>query len=62
MKVYVLKEEDFERLFAAIDRDPRRGTKGGSSSLMSDAEQLAHDQAHRFFNYQIRNWIDEVKR
>lgn len=61
MKAYILKEEDFATLLAAIDRDPRHGYSGGSSGVMSKEEEQAHDTAHRFFNYQIRRWIDSVK-
>lgn len=62
MKCYLLKDEDFEELFSAIDRDPRWGTKGGSSDVMSKEEQEAHEKAHRFYNYQLRTWADKMKR
>lgn len=61
MKVFLLKESDFEKLLLMIDRDPRNGYTGGSSQVLSLDEERAHNEAHRFFNYQIRTWIDSVK-
>lgn len=61
MRVYLLKESDFERLLSEISRDPRHGVDGGSSVILLGAEQQAHDEAHRFYNYLIRKWIDGVK-
>ncbi len=61
MKVYLLKDVDFERLLAAIDRDPVHGLRGGSSTLLTDGEKEMHEKVHRFFNYHIRQWIDSVK-
>jgi hypothetical protein len=60
MKVYILKEEDFEALNMAISRDPRWGVSGGSGVMLSEEERKAHDEAHRFFNYQVRTWIQKV--
>lgn len=60
-KVYLLTEKDFEDLLARIDRDPKWGARGGSSGVLSEAERLAHEAAHRFYNYQLRSWIDGVK-
>ncbi len=60
MKVYVLKDEDFEKLFAEIDRDPKHGG-GGSSQVLTKEEQEAHDKAHRRFNYVVRKWASEVR-
>jgi hypothetical protein len=64
MKAYILSEADFERLLLMIDRDPKHGRDGGSSqSSVRDArEEQAHDQAHRFYNYQVRKWLDEVRK
>lgn len=61
MKIYLLKEEDFETLLAAIDRDPHHGERGGSSVAMSEIEDRAHAAAHRFYNYQVRRWLDRVR-
>ncbi len=61
MKAYILSDDDFEKLTAAIDRDPKHGYDGGSSVILNKEEQLAFDAAQRFFNYQIRKWIDKVK-
>jgi hypothetical protein len=62
MRVYVIKQDDLERLLAFVDRNPEYGQRGGSSQAMTDAERQAHDRAHSFFNFQIRRWIDEVTR
>ena len=58
MKVYVLKESDFEALRAAITVDPARKRSG---RMLTDQERIAHDEAHRFYNYQICNWITAMK-
>jgi hypothetical protein len=60
MRVYVVKQEDLDRLLAFIDRNPAHGARGGSSDVLTDTEQRAHEKAHRFFNYQIRIWIGEI--
>lgn len=62
MKVYLIKEGEIDALLALIDRDPKHGFGGGSSRVLSDVEQRAHDEAHRFFNFQVRNWIAEIKK
>lgn len=62
MKVYILKDSDFEHLLTSIDRDPRHGERGGSSQVLSTVEEGAHDDAHRFYNYQVRTWINLVQR
>jgi hypothetical protein len=61
MKVYLLKDSDFAALIAAIDRDPSHGVRGGSSAVLTEGQRRAHEEAHRFFNYQVRTWIDSVK-
>lgn len=62
MKAFILSESDFENLLADIDRDPRYGMKGGSSQTFTEEQRAAYEEAHRFFNYQIRSWIDKVKK
>lgn len=62
MKVYILKEQDFESLLALLDRDPEYGRSGGSSHPLTEKEREAHVQAHGFFNYQIRGWIAAMQR
>jgi hypothetical protein len=62
VKAYILAEADFEKLLANIDRDPRYGMLGGSSSTLTKEEQEAFTLAHKHFNYWIRSWIDEVKK
>jgi hypothetical protein len=62
MKAYILKQEDFEKLLSWIDRDPKHGYTGGSSQTFTKQEEEAFNTAHRFYNYQIRRWIDEVQK
>lgn len=62
MKVYLLHDSDFQALTAAIDRDPHWGTEGGSSQPLNPEEREAHERAHHFFNYQVRTWIEKMKR
>ena len=62
MRLYVLKQRDFDNLLARIDRDPQWGNEGGSSIAITDEVRRAHESAHRFFNYQLRTWIADVQR
>lgn len=64
MKQYVLTDADFERLLLRIDRDPKHGRDGGSSqaSVRDDNQKYIWDEVHRFYNYQLRKWIDEVQK
>lgn len=62
MKVYLLKDTDFQRLCDSIERDPSCGLTGGSSQVLSEEERQAHGTARRFFNYHVRVWIDSVKK
>ncbi len=61
-KVYILTEADFEKLMLKIDRDPKHGTRGGSSVMTAESDRRIYDEVHRFYNYQLRTWIDEVKK
>ena len=61
MRVFLLKEEDFENLLANLDRDARYGRAGGSSQVLSKEEAEALKEAHAFYNYQVRTWIEHVK-
>lgn len=62
MKAYILKEEDLQRLLLAIDRNPQHGQDGGSSRGTPTQQQLMiENEAHRFYNYQVRVWLDSVK-
>lgn len=62
MKIYLIKQEDLDRLMAFVDRAPEHGYGGGSSRVLSPVEQEAHGEAHSFFNLQIRRWITEVSK
>ena len=61
MKVYILKDSDLRRLLDNIDRNPEHGRDGGSSVIMDTQKRQAHKDAHRFYNYQVRVWIDSIK-
>lgn len=62
MKVYLIKEADLERLFLMVDRDPKRGAKGGSSAVFSKEQEEMFDEVCRFYNYQVRTWADQIKK
>jgi hypothetical protein len=59
--VYILTEADFDYLTTLLDRDPRHGDRGGSSTAPNKQEAQAYEEAHRFYNYQVRRWIGEMK-
>ncbi len=61
MKVFLLKDVDLERLLLMVDRNPAHGHDGGSSQTFNAEERKAHDEAHRFYNYQVRTWVNQVK-
>ena len=62
MKVYIIDDGDVKALLAAVDRDPSHGQAGGSSQSMSESERAVYDRAHRFYNYQVRTWLDKIQR
>ncbi len=62
MRVFLLKEEDFDRLRLTIDRNPEHGLNGGSSQVFSETEKEAQLEAHRFYNYQVVRWIESVRK
>ena len=64
MKAYILTEDDLSRLLLAIDRDPQHGRDGGSSdaSVNDRGNRQIYDDAHGFYNHQIRKWIDSIKK
>lgn len=62
MKVYILKEEDFEKLLIQLTRDPEHGMDGNSNDVWTPEEKRIHKKVFRFFNYQVRTWIDSVKK
>ncbi len=62
MKAYIITQADVDRLLTMIDRNPRHGAEGGSSVVLDKAEERAHHDAHRFYNYQVRRWVDEIGR
>lgn len=56
-KVYILNDEDFKKLLEKMEKDPRHEQAGN----LSEKERQDYEKAHRFYNYIIRRWIDEVK-
>ncbi len=64
MKVYIVTEEDLERLKTTIDRDPEHGHDGGGSqsSVNDPGKRMIYSEAHRFYNYQVHKWIGEIKK
>jgi hypothetical protein len=62
MKVYIIKDEDVDRLLDNLDRDPKYGARGGSSQVISKEQQLMFEEVHRFYNFQIRRWLDEIRK
>lgn len=61
MKIYLVTDEDIERLKTELARDPKHGYTGGSSTVLSDVERKAHEDAHRFYWYHVCRWIDKIK-
>jgi hypothetical protein len=63
MKVYMLTQADIDRLLLMVDRDPKHGHQGGSSQaqVRDPQNERAHDEAHSFYAYQVRSWVDSVK-
>jgi len=61
-KVYQITDKEIELLLTRIDRDPTHGRDGGSSrgDLSLDEVRIYHE-AHRFYNYQVRKWLDEIQ-
>ena len=62
MKVYILKDSDLEHLLTEISRDPRWGESGGSARILSVDEEKLFKEAHMFYNYIVRRWIEEIKK
>lgn len=61
-KAYLLTEADLQNLLTRLDRNPEYGLSGGSSAVLSKEEKEAFHSAHRFYNYQVRVWLDEIKK
>ena len=61
MKQYVITDADIERLHQSLARDPARGREGyGMQEKLTEQERSIHERAHRFYNYQICRWVNEV--
>jgi hypothetical protein len=61
MEAFILTKQDFQKLLDTLDRDPQYGKNGGSSVELSDLQKKAFIEAHSFYNFHIRKWIDSVK-
>ncbi len=57
----MLKDEDFEKLILMLSKDPHHGQSGGSSQVLSAEEMRVYKEAHGFYNYNVRKWLDEVR-
>lgn len=62
MKAYILTEEDFNTLLLKLDRNPEHGYNGGGSTIIRDSDRSAYDEVHRFYNYQIHSWLEQIKK
>jgi hypothetical protein len=59
---YLVTDDDLVRLIAMLEKDPRRGNdRQGSPREMSETEQGHQNTAHRFYNYQIHEWIRSIR-
>lgn len=57
MKVYILKDEDFDKLFSKLSIDNFKERRS-----ISKNEERIYDEAYRFYNYVLRRWMDEVNK
>lgn len=63
MKVYLLKDEDFEELLTALRLDPARvPVLGNANGQLTEEQRRVFDEAHRFYNYHVRTWMEKQKR
>lgn len=62
MKAFIITQADIDLLLTKIDRDPRHGADGGSSQTVDKEEQRAFNEAHRFYNYQVRTWVNSISK
>lgn len=60
MKVYLITDKDIQVLLDKLQRDPRFGPPNVGVSETS--ERQAYQDAHRFYNYHVHVWLDEVVR
>ena len=59
MKVYILKEEDIERLISALVEVNRNQLR---DNYHSPDKVMLVEEIHRSYNYHIQNWIQEIKK
>jgi hypothetical protein len=64
MKVYLIKESDIDNLLLKLNSDPKYGINGGSidSTVRDNMIDITYEKVRRFYNYQVRNWIDSIKK
>lgn len=55
MIAYIIKDEDIEALLSSLEVDPEKASR--ECQTPSDRHKFA--EAHRFYNYRVRRWIDE---
>lgn len=61
MKVFLINDDDLNNLILAIDRNPQHGHNGGSSRGTPTKDKLMiENEAHSFFNHQVRKWINGI--
>lgn len=58
-RVYLLTESDFENLLLRIAQDPRPRIPAENPHSSEHRDLI--EQAHRFYNYEIRTWLTGVK-
>ena len=59
-KVYMLTEDDFERLLENLQRDPKKAERIQTSLDQKEALHI-YDQAYRMYKYVVWGWIKKVK-
>jgi len=57
-KIFLITQKDLDRLFLLVDQNPEQ--YGGGSNHMSDEQRNIYRDAHRFYNYNVRKWVDEI--
>lgn len=61
-KVYIVTDADLKSLLTELDRDPKFGELGGSSTVLSKVEQAAYEEWHAKFNMRVRRWISDIQK
>lgn len=56
MKIYLITQKDIDSLLDKINKKDQHG------KIETPQEQFVKDEIYRFFNYQVRTWIDEISK